>query len=392
VESYYPAFFQEGGTAEAAWWSLRKLLATRDANQAIGSYVSGTRCQDAPPLEQFPQGIVDCCDIDPADPTAEGHEVLNPQHAPYPTRRIWDVNPADPKVAEYRALILREAARRNPHFMFLDNMMNIGYATEADAANTAYITPVIDHVRMLCRGLNALGFGTLLNIGKFPHGIAAVPPAWADFLDALGPNGIYMEDPYAERDSEPFTSLQMHKTMELLNRHCLVVLGQLPGDMLDPGWAQWMAAMAMAIRSDGHSLFVTTMVDNSAATNAWRTWPADRGPAGAYAYTPDSGSEWHVTRTLGGGDVTVVHLFAAPQVPGPTVKTLPPTVPIADFNPPDPISVLPDPLQGGGIWDPVAGTYTVGDPTRMHDRFVLFSRVTPAKPNQRILAVDVTLP
>ena len=59
-----------------------------------------------------------------------------------------------------------------------------------------------------------------------------------------------------------------------------------------------MAAMAMAIRSDGHSLFVATMVDNNAATNAWRTWPADRGPEPEAAAERQTGRPARATRHI----------------------------------------------------------------------------------------------
>jgi hypothetical protein len=389
VEYYYPAFYQEWGSAETAWWSLRRLLARRDPAQLVGSYVSGTRCQDAPPPEEFPPALVDCCDIDPSDPTAEGHEVLSPwkdmpERLPeFVLRRIWDVNPADPKIGKYRALILREAAKRNPDFMFIDNMMNVGYPG-ARVSEPAYINPVIDHVRQLCSGLNGLGYRALFNTGKFPDEIAGDPEVWKQLTEALGTNGIYMEVPFRWLDKSATTNLAMTKMCELLAQGCLVVLS--PPNYSEPGGVMWTAAMAMVMRDPGQALFVSTDPYYNATANPWRTWPADFGPpADPYIFTQDNDHEWHVNRPLANMEVTVVHLYVSWK-PGmkPVRRSLP--VPTTDFNPPGSGTILPR----VGKWYPKTNTYVVGAPSAPSDRFILFSRDAAAFPRPKVLAVQVT--
>jgi hypothetical protein len=387
VESYDPGYFQgyalePSPSDEAAWWGLRVLLARRDASQLVGSYISGSRCQDSPPTVIYPGGLVSCCDVYPTGCHQSLVNATPEKPGPGQAAGQWILNTSDPKIGDFQDLVVKEILRRNPDHVFVDNMAMIGYMDDPAVATQAYFDPVMNHLAGLMSKMNGAGYGAILNTG-YPYAIARTagapsPSPWERFLTALGANGIYAEDPFLfpaigiRPVNAALAELEFHTTRNLLARGNLVVYSApvSMGGYTQPRAAQWIAAISMVLREPGQPLFVSTQQDLSAADNPWRTWPVDFGPPKPTpTFHTDTTDNWHASRGFQKGDITVVHA----EVHWPKGQTPPQPAPVP-LPIPTGLSVTIQPMHG--VCDPVARTYAATKDFNVpYDGFILSAQV-----------------
>jgi hypothetical protein len=262
-------------------------------------------------------------------------------------------------------------------------MAGIGYMIDSDVHTAAYFDAWMDHLGGLTSKLKAAGYLAVFNTGKYPHAIARAakdpsPNGWEKFLDALGPNGIYAEDPFLFPDplravDSGWAELEFDSARKLLTRGNSVVYS-VPysmGGFTEPRASQWIAAMCVVLREPGQSLFVATQQDLTAADNPWRTWPGDFGPPTSPAtFQTDTTSNWHAYRSFEKGDITIVHT----EVHWPKGQI--PPQPAAVGLPISTTGLSPAIQPMHGVWDPVAETYAAtGQLDALYDGFVLSGQV-----------------